>query len=242
MDRKENKAFTTDKANNLSTHQKFDQLIDEYYSNLKDEKTEIKVEINTKTGDHRFDENDEPPIFSDLVENEKKFGTVKIINPLPKVERRDELKDSYMHWLKTEKLMRPNERRLEHEHMQQKYLETLKLSEDIKKDVKLARVIKSHYPRGIIGHTRQDKIVQVDNTCLNSILILSRVRIGKSEIKQDDRKQYHKFENTVLYKEKYDEMTNKREIKERKLKERGEVLEKYNNKNGNFLTFETENK
>ncbi|KAI4839478.1 hypothetical protein MKS88_002032 [Plasmodium brasilianum] len=219
MDRKENKAFTTDKANNLSTHQKFDQLIDEYYSNLKDEKTEIKVEINTKTGDHvfksvernkadyaRFDENDEPPIFSDLVENEKKFGTVKIINPLPKVERRDELKDSYMHWLKTEKLMRPNERRLEHEHMQQKYLETLKLSEDIKKDVKLARVIKSHYPRGIVG--------------VDSIY----------------------SENTVLYKEKYDEMTNKREIKERKLKERGEVLEKYNNKNGNFLTFETENK
>ncbi|ETW36765.1 alpha-tubulin N-acetyltransferase [Plasmodium falciparum Tanzania (2000708)] len=134
----------------------------------------------------RLDENDEPPIFTDLIENEKKIGTVRITNPLPKIERRDELKDNYMKWLKTERLMRPNERRLEYEQMQEKYLESIKLTHDIKKDVKLAKAIKSHYPRGIVG--------------VDSI--------------------YN--ENTVLYKDQHEEIKKKYEIKEKRLKEKGE--------------------
>ncbi|CRG96797.1 conserved Plasmodium protein, unknown function [Plasmodium gallinaceum] len=216
--KKENKILTSDRKDNLSMHQKFDKLIDEYYSDLKDEKKTEKLEKHPQTCDHifksvnrdktdyaRIDENDEPPIFTDLVENEAKIGTLKINNPLPKIEKRDELKKSYMKWLKTEKLMRPEERRLEYENMQKKYLETLKLTQDIKKDVKLARVIKSHYPRGIVG--------------VDSI--------------------YN--EKTLLYKDQYNEIKNKQEAKEKRLKERGEVLEKYNNKNGNFLAFETDN-
>ncbi|ETW55206.1 hypothetical protein PFUGPA_03026 [Plasmodium falciparum Palo Alto/Uganda] len=90
-------------------------------------------------------------ITNPLPKIERKIGTVRITNPLPKIERRDELKDNYMKWLKTERLMRPNERRLEYEQMQEKYLESIKLTHDIKKDVKLAKAIKSHYPRGIVG-------------------------------------------------------------------------------------------
>ncbi|GAW80313.1 hypothetical protein, conserved [Plasmodium gonderi] len=219
MESKEKKKFDSAKEGNLSAHEKFDRIIDEYYSDLKENRKKQKEEINLKTGDYffksvqrdksdysRLDENDEPPPFTDLVENEAKIGTVKITNPLPKVEKRDKLKDGYMQWLKTEKLMRPNERRLEYEQMQQKYLETIKLSEDIKRDVKLARVIKSHYPRGIVG--------------VDSI--------------------YN--ENTVLYKDKYKELKNKQEVKEKKMKERGEALENRNNINGNFLAFETDNK
>ncbi|SOV76472.1 conserved Plasmodium protein, unknown function [Plasmodium sp. gorilla clade G3] len=203
---------------NLSTHQKFDLLIDEYYCDLKEEKKERHIEKNIKEGDFvfksvdrnktdyaRLDENDEPPIFTDLIENEKKIGTVRITNPLSKIERRDELKDNYMKWLKTERLMRPNERRLEYEQMQEKYLESIKLTHDIKKDVKLAKAIKSHYPRGIVG--------------VDSI--------------------YN--ENTVLYKDQHEEIKKKYEIKEKRLKEKGEVLEKHNQKNGNFLTFQENN-
>ncbi|CRG99461.1 conserved Plasmodium protein, unknown function [Plasmodium relictum] len=216
--KKEKKRIISDKKDNLSMHQKFDILIDEYYSDLKDEKKTVKLEKNSIVCDHvfksvnrdktdyaRIDENDEPPNFTDLVENEPKIGTLKINDPLPKIEKRDDLKKSYMKWLKTEKLMRPEERRLEYENMQNKYLETLKLTQDIKRDVKLARVIKSHYPRGIVG--------------VDSI--------------------YN--EKTLLYKDKYNEIKNKQEIKEKKLKERREALEKHNNKNGNFLAFETEN-
>ncbi|SPJ10298.1 conserved Plasmodium protein, unknown function [Plasmodium sp. DRC-Itaito] len=203
---------------NLSTHQKFDLLIDEYYGDLKEEKREKPIEKNIKEGDFvfksvdrnktdyaRLDENDEPPIFTDLIENEKKIGTVRITNPVSKIERRDELKDNYMKWLKTERLMRPNERRLEYEQMQEKYLESIKLTHDIKKDVKLAKAIKSHYPRGIVG--------------VDSI--------------------YN--ENTVLYKDQHEKIKKKYEIKEKRLKEKGEVLEKHNQKNGNFLTFQGNN-
>lgn len=213
--KKKKKTLENKKDDNISMHQKFDKIIDEYYSDLKDEK-EIKEKTVYKKGDHifksversgidyaRLDENDEPPNFCDLVDNEPKFGTVKIVNPLPKIERRNELKESYMHWLKTEKLMKPNERRLDHEHMQEKYIETIKLSRDIKNDIKLARVIKSHYPRGIVG--------------VDSI--------------------YN--ENTVLYKDKYNEMKNKKEITDKRRKERQGALEKQNDKNGNILAHET---
>eukprot|EP00366_Plasmodium_knowlesi_P001023 XP_002258520.1 hypothetical protein, conserved in Plasmodium species [Plasmodium knowlesi strain H] len=214
---------------------KTDQLIDEYYSDLKDNRKKEECQPRFTQGDHifksverdkadyavkkikatfssletqissRLDENEEPPPFTDLVPNEAKFGTVKITNPLPKVERRDQLKEGYMQWLTTEKLMRPNERRKEYEQMQEKYLETLKLSEDIKKDVKLARVVKSHYPRGIVG--------------VDSIY----------------------SENTELYKDKYEELKSRQEFREKKMKERGAALERQNNRNGNFLAFEADN-
>ncbi|EUD68073.1 hypothetical protein C922_01685 [Plasmodium inui San Antonio 1] len=207
------------KAGNLSAHEKFDQLIDEYYSDLKDDRKKEEYQSRCTRGDHvfksverdkadyaRLDENEEPPPFTDLVPNaESKIGTVKITNPLPKVERRDQLKEGYMQWLTTEKLMRPNERRLEYEQMQEKYLETLKLSEDIKKDVKLARVVKSHYPRGIVG--------------VDSIY----------------------SENTELYKDKYEELKSRQEVRAKKMKAREEALERQNNRNGNFLTFEADN-
>ncbi|KYO00231.1 hypothetical protein PGSY75_0925000 [Plasmodium gaboni] len=218
-EKEKNGIFSLHKGkDNLSTHQKFDLLIDEYYCDLKEEKRERHSEKNIKEGDFvfksvdrnktdyaRLDENDEPPIFTDLIENEKKIGTVRITNPISKIERRDELKDNYMKWLKTERLMRPNERRLEYEQMQEKYLESIKLTHDIKKDVKLAKAIKSHYPRGIVG--------------VDSI--------------------YN--ENTVLYKDQHEEIKKKYEIKEKRLKEKGEVLEKHNQKNGNFLAFQENN-
>ncbi|XP_026306681.1 uncharacterized protein LOC113221570 isoform X3 [Piliocolobus tephrosceles] len=118
-------------------HQKFDQLIDDYFPDLKDEKEE-KIERCPKTGDYVFKkinrdkedyvriyESDGPPIFTDLVENESKIGTVHITNPLPKIERKNELKKDYLEWLKMERLMKPNERREEYELMQNKYLEVL---------------------------------------------------------------------------------------------------------------------
>ncbi|CAG9480619.1 unnamed protein product [Plasmodium vivax] len=219
MGPKGKKTSDSAKGGNLSAHEKFDQLIDEYYSDLKDDRKKEECQPRCTRGDHvfksverdkadyaRLDENGEPPPFTDLVPNEAKFGTVKITNPLPKVERRDQLKEGYMQWLTTEKLMRPNERRLEYEQMQEKYLETLKLSEDIKKDVKLARVVKSHYPRGIVG--------------VDSIY----------------------SENTVLYKDKYEEHKSRQEVREKKMKERAEALEWQNNRNGNFLAFEADNK
>ncbi|SCM21412.1 conserved Plasmodium protein, unknown function [Plasmodium chabaudi chabaudi] len=212
---KEKKKTLDYKDDNITMHQKFDKIIDEYYSDLKDER-EIREKTVYKKGDHifksversgidyaRLDENDGAPNFCDLLDNEPKFGTVKIDNPLPKVEKRNELRKSYMCWLQTEKLMKPNERRLDHEHMQEKYLETIKLSRDIKNDIKLARVIKSHYPRGIVG---------VDSMY---------------------------SENTVLYKEKYDEMKHKKDIVDKRRKEREGALEKQNAKNGNILAHET---
>ncbi|WBY56837.1 hypothetical protein Py17XNL_000801849 [Plasmodium yoelii yoelii] len=98
-EKKKKKTLENKKDDNISMHQKFDKIIDEYYSDLKDEK-EIKEKTVYKKGDHifksversgidyaRLDENDEPPNFCDLVDNEPKFGTVKIVNPLPKIER-----------------------------------------------------------------------------------------------------------------------------------------------------------
>ncbi|EUT86635.1 hypothetical protein PFAG_02501 [Plasmodium falciparum Santa Lucia] len=216
-EKEKNGIFSVHKEkDNLSTHQKFDLLIDEYYCDLKEEKRERSTEKNTKEGDFVFKSVDRNK--ADYASNnfysfviffflniEKKIGTVRITNPLPKIERRDELKDNYMKWLKTERLMRPNERRLEYEQMQEKYLESIKLTHDIKKDVKLAKAIKSHYPRGIVG--------------VDSI--------------------YN--ENTVLYKDQHEEIKKKYEIKEKRLKEKGEVLEKHNQKNGNFLTFQENN-
>ncbi|SBT76443.1 conserved Plasmodium protein, unknown function [Plasmodium ovale] len=131
---------------------------------------------------------------------------MKILTATYPLFQRDELKEGYMQWMKTERLMRPNERRQEYEDMQKQYLETLKLSRDIKKDVKLARVIKSHYPRGIVG--------------VDSI--------------------YN--EKTVLYKDKHEEFKNKQEFKEKRMKERGKALERYNNKNGNILAFDPSGK
>ncbi|KNA00451.1 hypothetical protein PVNG_01085 [Plasmodium vivax North Korean] len=249
-----------------------DQLIDEYYSDLKDDRKKEECQPRCTRGDHvfksverdkadyavkkmkatlsRLDENGEPPTFTDLVPNEAKFGTVKITNPLPKVERRDQLKEGYMQWLTTEKLMRPNERRLEYEQMQEKYLEvingpskkemkncTLKLSEDIKKDVKLARVVKSHYPRGIVGYlsisfgsfNRQKVSAQMGGAGQGVLNTLKCVDSIYSE-------------NTVLYKDKYEEHKSRQEVREKKMKERAEALEWQNNRNGNFLAFEADNK
>ncbi|XP_026306679.1 uncharacterized protein LOC113221570 isoform X1 [Piliocolobus tephrosceles] len=199
-------------------HQKFDQLIDDYFPDLKDEKEE-KIERCPKTGDYVFKkinrdkedyvriyESDGPPIFTDLVENESKIGTVHITNPLPKIERKNELKKDYLEWLKMERLMKPNERREEYELMQNKYLETIKLSNEIKQDIKLARVIKSHYPRGIVG---------VDSV-------------------------YN--ENTVLYKDKYEEIKNKEKYKNKISQERREALQKQNNRNGDILAFDPTSK
>ncbi|SBS89966.1 hypothetical protein, conserved [Plasmodium ovale curtisi] len=227
--KKKKKTLPSEKDDNLSTHQKFDRLIDEFYPKLKDERADaridLRVEANVKEGDHvfksversradyaRLDENDEPPTLSDLVENgsilqripfssftpvlfpflmdisfalnRSQTGCGKDNQPYAK-SRADELKEGYMQWMKTERLMRPNERRQEYEDMQKQYLETLKLSRDIKKDVKLARVINSHYPRGIVG--------------VDSI--------------------YN--EKTVLYKDKHEEFKNKQEVKEKRMKERG---------------------
>ncbi|KMZ81078.1 hypothetical protein PVIIG_02560 [Plasmodium vivax India VII] len=266
MGPKGKKTSDSAKGGNLSAHEKFDQLIDEYYSDLKDDRkkeecrsdqlideyySDLKDDRKKEEcqprctrGDHvfksverdkadyavkkmkatlsRLDENGEPPPFTDLVPNEAKFGTVKITNPLPKVERRDQLKEGYMQWLTTEKLMRPNERRLEYEQMQEKYLETLKLSEDIKKDVKLARVVKSHYPRGIVGYlsisfgsfNRQKVSAQMGGAGQGVLNTLKCVDSIYSE-------------NTVLYKDKYEEH---------------KTLEWQNNRNGNFLAFEADNK
>ncbi|SCN24657.1 conserved Plasmodium protein, unknown function [Plasmodium berghei] len=206
------------KDDNISMHQKFDKIIDEYYSDLKDDR-EIKEKTVYKKGDHifksverseidyaRLDENDNPPNFCDLVDNEPKFGTVKIVNPLPKVEKRNELRKSYMHWLKTEKLMKPNERRLDHEHMQEKYIETIKLSKDIKNDIKLARTYSIIIKQFVLFQKGVDSIYN---------------------------------ENTVLYKDKYNEMKNKKEIIDKRRKERQGALEKQNDKNGNILAHET---
>lgn len=217
--KKKKKVDTSEKGDKLSMHQQFDLLIDEYYPELKDKKPENEEKPAVKEGDYvfksvdrtkidyaRIDENDEPPNFTDLVPNEPKLGAIKITNPLPKIEKRNELKDTYMHWLKTEKLMQPMERRLEYQNMQQNYLESIRLNQEIKKDVKLARVIKSHYPRGVVG--------------VDSI--------------------YN--ENTILYKDQYNALQKKNEIKQERLTERRKVLDHYNNANGNFLTFNPENK
>lgn len=205
----------SDNKNKLSAHQQFDALIDEYFSDLKEEKPKTEKKKCLRTGDFvfnsinrdkkdfcRIDENDEPPNFTDLVENEPKMGVLHITDPKPKIKKRNELKEGYMTWLKTEKLMQPQERRKEHEDMQKSYLETLQLTRDIKKDIKFAKVIKAHYPRGVVG--------------VDSI--------------------YN--ENTVLYKDKYDERQKKKEIKEERLTERRKVLEKYNNNNINILAFD----
>lgn len=131
---------------------------------MKDEKLKSEKTKCVKKGDYvfnsisrdkkdyaRIDENDEPPNFTDLIENEPKMGLVKINDPLPKIKKKTELKEGYMKWLKTEKLMQPQERRKEHEVMQQSYLECIKLTHEIKQDVKFAKVIKAHYPRGVVG-------------------------------------------------------------------------------------------
>ncbi|GAB65824.1 hypothetical protein PCYB_073260, partial [Plasmodium cynomolgi strain B] len=250
-----------------------DQLIDEYYSDLKDDRKKEECQSRCTQGDHvfksvqrdkadyaRLDENEEPPPFTDLVPNEAKFGTVKITNPLPKVERRDQLKEGYMQWLTTEKLMRPNERRLEYEQMQEKYLETLKLSEDIKKDVKLARVVKSHYPRGIVGYlsisfgsfNRQEVSAQMGGegttggpahpemfTLLIGFVLIedNYIIVGNGKYSVDSIYS----ENTELYKDKYEELKSRQEVRAKKMKERGEALERQNNRNGNFLAFEADN-
>lgn len=202
----------------LTAHQQFDELIDEYFSDLKDETKKKEVKKTPKTGDYvfnsvardkpdfaRLDENDEPPNFTDLQENEPNMGTLKIEDPLPKIQKRNELKEKYIKWIKTERLMKPQERRKEHEDMQKAYLETLQLTRDIKKDIKFEKVVKAHYPRGVVG--------------VDSI--------------------YN--ENTVLYKDKYEALQKKKEIKQARLVERAKVLEKYNN-TSNIFSFDPPNK
>ncbi|XP_026306680.1 uncharacterized protein LOC113221570 isoform X2 [Piliocolobus tephrosceles] len=190
-------------------HQKFDQLIDDYFPDLKDEKEE-KIERCPKTGDYVFKkinrdkedyvriyESDGPPIFTDLVENESKIGTVHITNPLPKIERKNELKKDYLEWLKMERLMKPNERREEYELMQNKYLETIKLSNEIKQDIKLARVIKSHYPRGIV------LILYIMKTLCYIKISMKKLKIKKNikikYLKNEGKRFKNKITEMVIY-------------------------------------------
>ncbi|SBT33642.1 conserved Plasmodium protein, unknown function [Plasmodium ovale wallikeri] len=195
------------------------------YDERADARIDLRVEANVKEGDHvfksversradyavkkRIDEGDSSsfqPRCTVSASYQQSSSNFYLSLFLFEKRDRDELKEGYMQWMKTERLMRPNERRQEYEDMQKQYLETLKLSRDIKKDVKLARVIKSHYPRGIVG--------------VDSI--------------------YN--EKTVLYKDKHEEFKNKQEFKEKRMKERGKALERYNNKNGNILAFDPSGK